>query len=202
MDTAERTVRHAWNGRVFGVGLSRTGTTSLANALDVIGIPCLHYPDPGLMLDGRYADALAGYRAACDITVSAFFEELDRAYPGSRFVLTVRPLGAWLASIERHTARIVRDTPEELDADHPKGLVRRMCFGTTGWDRELFVRAHAAHRERVEACFADRPGDLLVIDVTSGDPWDVLCGFLGAEQPGVAFPHRNRTLTHEGVKHA
>lgn len=189
-----------WHGRVFGVGLSRTGTTSLARALDILGFPCLHYPDPGLMLDGAYDVALEGYRAACDITVSAFFEQLDEAYPDARFVLTVRPLEAWLASIETHTARIIRDAPHELDADNAKGIVRRMCFGTAGWNRDLFVRAHSEHRARVERHFAQRPDKLLIVDVTSGDAWGPLCAFLGTERPAEDFPHRNRTLA-QGASH-
>jgi hypothetical protein len=38
--------------------------------------------------------------------------------------------------------------------------------------------------------FADRPGDLLVLDITAGEGWDRLCPFLGLPEPGVPFPRR------------
>ena len=113
-------------GCVFGIGLSRTGTRSLAAGLEMLGFPCVHYPDPALMLCGAYAEALGPCRAATDITVTTFYKELDAAYPGSRFILTVRELDAWLGSIGAHTRRIMRDTPEELEPDHPKGVVSQM----------------------------------------------------------------------------
>jgi hypothetical protein len=187
------------SGHVFGLGLSRTGTRSLAAGLDLLGFPCVHYPDPALMLDGAYEDALRGFRAATDITVGVFFRELDAAYPGSRFVLTVRDLDPWLASIEAHTRRIMRDTPEELDPGHPKGIVRRMCFGTAGWDRERFIETYRGHRERVEAHFAGQTDRLLVIDVTKGDPWPALCAFLGVDRPGARFPHRNMRVVERSA---
>ncbi|HEX8335676.1 MAG TPA: sulfotransferase [Pyrinomonadaceae bacterium] len=34
---------------------------------------------------------------------------------------------------------------------------------------------------------------LLVMDITAGDGWEVLCPFLGVEIPDRPFPHENRT---------
>lgn len=187
-----------FSGYVFGIGLSRTGTRSLAASLDHLGFPCVHYPDPALMLAGDHTRALRGHRAACDITVTAFYPKLDAAYPGSRFVLTVRPVADWLPSIRAHTERIIRDTPHELEPDNAKGRIRTMCFGTMGWDEDRFITAEAEHRASVSRYFADRPTDLLVIDVTSGDPWQSLCPFLGVDVPAIRFPHMNMTIGRGG----
>ena len=91
------------------------------------------------------------------------------------------------------------NTPEELEPGHPKGIVRRLCFGTAGWDRALFAETHRAHREEVESYFADRPGDLLVVDVTRDDPWPALCTFLDVPVPGERFPHRNVRVPERSV---
>jgi hypothetical protein len=37
----------------------------------------------------------------------------------------------------------------------------------------------------------DRPESLLVMDISAGDGWDVLCPFVGAPPPAVPFPHSN-----------
>ena len=40
--------------------------------------------------------------------------------------------------------------------------------------------------------FANRPEDLLVLDVTAGDGWEPLCQFLGMPVPERPFPWENR----------
>ena len=39
--------------------------------------------------------------------------------------------------------------------------------------------------------FAGRPDDLLVMSVTEGEGWEVLCPFLGHAVPEAPFPHLN-----------
>lgn len=185
-------MRQARPFRVFGIGLSKTGTQSLAKALTLLGLRCKHYPDPALMLRGRYDEALDGFAAAADLPVSAFFRELDSAYPESKFILTIRPEAAWLPSIRAHTEHILRNSPHELEPGNPKGEVRRLCLGTPGWDRDSILASYRRHEHEVRRHFEVRPDDLLVIDVTSGDPWDPLCAFLGRPRPSQRFPHLNR----------
>ncbi len=178
------------SGMVFGIGLSKTGTNSLNEALCTLGYRSLHYPDCVLMLAGRYDDALCGHDAATDISVAAFFRELDAAYPGSKFILTVRSLGAWLRSVGEHMAR---RPPESMHPGEPRGEVRLRLYGTRGWDADLFVEAYRRHTAAVRAHFAGRQGDLLVLDVCNGEGWEKLCPFLGRPIPAAAFPALNRT---------
>jgi hypothetical protein len=49
---AEAAAPTARRPRVFGVGLSRSGTHSLAAALNQLGLWTVHYPDPAAMLGG------------------------------------------------------------------------------------------------------------------------------------------------------
>jgi hypothetical protein len=39
---------------------------------------------------------------AMEETMPEVFKQLDKAYPGSKFILTMRPEAAWLRSVERH----------------------------------------------------------------------------------------------------
>lgn len=174
---------------VFGIGLAKTGTSSLNRALEVLGLRSIHYPDPALMLAGRFEEAFRGYDAATDITVSAFMRELDARYPGSRFILTVRDPEDWILSIEAHIKRIDK---REWTTEHPKGLVRQMMFGTVGWDEPMFRSAMASHTQRVQDHFAGRPNDLLTIDLCGGSGWEPLCEFLGRPMPAAPFPHENK----------
>jgi hypothetical protein len=178
--------------RIFGVGLSKTGTHSLNSGLERLGFPSIHYPDPGLMLAGRYEKALAGYAAATDISVAAFYRELDEYYPGSKFILTLRDMPGWLESVGDHRRR--RDGAAE-DAGDPKAAVRRIVYGSSTFTPEGFSAAYHRHLALVQAHFRDRPGDLLVMDICGGEGWERLCPFLGVRVPETAFPDLNKRRT-------
>ena len=173
---------------IFGVGLSKTGTTSLGAALDRLGLRCVHYPPAGAMLAGDFS-VLDDYDAACDISVSAVFRELDRAFPGARFLLTTRDEDRWLASAERNFAPHLI---EKYDG-RPEAEVFRRVYGVTRFDRRAFIDARRRHEDAVRAHFRRRPDDLLELDLCADPSWDALCGFLGVDTPGEPFPHENAT---------
>ena len=154
-------------GMVFGIGLSKTGTHSLTQAINLLDIPCVHYPDPALMLEGRFIEAFGDNDAATDISVAAFFRELDEAYPGSRFILTTREIEPWLDSVEDHRRR----------REHEDVTTCR--------------KAYFEHEQKVRAYFAEQPEYLLVWDLCANPGWEPLCGFLGVAIPGERFPRLN-----------
>lgn len=175
--------------KVFGLGLSKTGTHSLNEALGIVGFPAVHYPEPKLMVAGRFEEALAGFDGATDISVSAVYRELDEAYPGSKFVLTVRDMPGWLASVEDHRARRDHTPPE---AGCPKAVIRRMIYGSAVFEEAGFAEAYRAHEADVREHFRNRPEDLLVMDICGGEGWERLCAFLGVPVPVTPFPAKNR----------
>jgi hypothetical protein len=56
---------------------------------------------------------------------------------------------------------------------------------------ELYLERYRRHNREVLEYFADRPGDLVVMDITKGDGWEVLCPFLGLDVHDGPFPHSN-----------
>jgi hypothetical protein len=186
-----------WVGRltrrpkILGIGLSRTGTTSLTSALTILGYRTTHYPAPNLMLEGRYYAALWGVEAATDVTASAFFKELDEAFPGSRFILTVRDERSWLESFRVHLAHPSRQNDEHL-GNGMRARVRRKVYGTVCFEPEKLLSAARAHDSAVREYFRGRPEDLLVLDIFEGDGWEKLCAFLAKPIPQKPFPHLNR----------
>lgn len=82
--------------KVFGIGLSKTGTTSLARALELLGYTSVSWKENGKVLgwpEFYYADA------ATDTVCSAHFEH---TFEESKFIYTVRDLDSWEQSIENH----------------------------------------------------------------------------------------------------
>jgi hypothetical protein len=92
--------------KVFGIGLSRTGTKSLHQALRILGYRSDHFSTHLLTLAqgelGLDWSSVRDYDALTDVTAARFYRELDARFPGARFILTVREPQAWLRSCARH----------------------------------------------------------------------------------------------------
>lgn len=169
--------------KVWGIGLSRTGTTSLADALAMLGYKSAH-----VILPGDFEQ----YEAVTDSTVAVRYKELDRRYPDSKFILTVRTdIQAWLHSYQRHIGR----------ADLTKCIVewrdeifryRPLLYGSMNYDEDLARSSYFRHLRDVESYFKHRQNDLLVMNIFAGDGWNKLCDFLGRPEPSEAFPHLNQ----------
>jgi Sulfotransferase domain len=179
-------------GKVFGIGLGRTGTGSLVAALNLLGVRSIHYPSDDQTLRELKAaqfrlSVLDEYDGAADISVAPYYAELDRAYPGSKFILTVRDKANWLDSIEAHLANV-----NNFDYEFAR-FVHTVTYGCEVFHRERFARAYDCHVMNVSLYFSQRPSDLLVLDICKGDGWDLLCSFLGCNPPVPlpAFPHHH-----------
>lgn len=162
-------------GKIFGIGLSKTGTTSLSIALGLLGYRTIDN-DVGL----RNIDA---FDAATDAPVADAFERLDIDYPGSKFIYTVRDGPSWLRSAERHWTLLITQpvVPEQV------ALFERL-YGVPdyGFDASAFLAGYQRHDDRVRGYFAGR--DLLILDICNGDGWGPLCRFLDRPEPDVPFP--------------
>jgi len=176
--------------KVFGIGLSRTGTKSLDRALCVLGYRSDHFSTHLLRLEGGALSLdmhkVGAYDALTDITAALFFRELDEAFPGSKFVLTVRDSDGWLRSCRNHFPPLELGVWPYGDANVLE--LRRRVYASDSFDSDRFLAAYHAHAEAVRRYFASRPDSLLVLDVCSGDGWGPLCAFLGRHEPEVPFP--------------
>ena len=188
--------------KVFGLGLSRTGTRSLTTALHVLGWDTIHYPTDAQSLadmrrgDGRFG-LLEQYDGITDITTIPFFREIDRAYPDAKFILTQRDAASWIRSATNHwTNRPAygdpRKTGQQLEV---RRLLRKAVYGMLEFDREHFLKVHANHVGPIREYFADRPEKLLVYPLTAGAGWEPLAEFLGVPVPMEPFPHKGGGLT-------
>lgn len=184
--------------KVFGVGLSRTGTRSLTTALRVLGFDTAHYPVDQATLDTlARGDArfplLDSGDGITDITVAPYYEDLDRAFPESKFVLTVRDEESWLRSCRFHWARPVAGKGGE--GEHARvyqeiqRFLRAAVYASYEFDEDRFRRVYRGHVQRVTGYFAGRDDDLLVLDIVAGEGYERLAPFLGVPVPGQPFPH-------------
>jgi hypothetical protein len=176
--------------KVFGIGLGRTGTTSLTRALEILGYRAKHCPHFYLDAGGQLCvspEQIEQYEALTDEPVALIYRTLDQQYPHSRFILTVREMESWLTSRENNSRAM-----NEWWAKNPAvPVLHTALFGTAMFEREPYAQAYRKYVDGVYACFRDRPDDLLVMDICAGEGWEKLCPFLGKPVPEVTFPRRN-----------
>jgi hypothetical protein len=181
--------------RIFGIGLSRTGTVSLTRALEQLGIRARHYPNDAATQEelrhGRYSlSILTETQALLDIPVSPYYAQFDALYPEARFILTTRPEDSWLESMENHFRLYVEQRHDAFD-----DFVHACVYGAVHFSPERFRYVKRLHEQNVRTYFSDRPDKLLVFDVFSGDSWPELCRFLELPVPDEPYPHKNPALT-------
>ncbi|MGL4237091.1 sulfotransferase family protein [Tabrizicola sp.] len=178
--------------KIIGIGLPKTGTSSLHDALKILGYKSVHFPhDPRTVAQirgGDYAlDVLKTADAVSDVPIPAIFPRLDTAFPGSKFIQTDRDVDAWIESERKAPFNNDRPTPGS-----PRDFYRAVLYGVTDFNEEQFRFVHARHLMVVESYFAgERAKDLLRMDITRGDGWDKLCAFLGKPVPDLPFPRSN-----------
>lgn len=178
--------------RVFGIGLNKTGTKSLHDAVAILGYSPVHIGKQTSLLIFQAIDQGRPVFEYCHPRVAEgdayfdarpmgrHFDVFDKEFPGSRFILHTRDLASWLESREKH----VRANQQLARRGLYKGQWLSVDRGA--WNQEWHI-----HHDLVRTYFSDRPRDLLEIDVTSGEGWQKLCPFLEQEIPSVGFPWIN-----------
>lgn len=178
--------------KVFGIGLSKTGTTSLAHALEILGYRTKDYPGVAQYLPGDLATLDAGvlesHDALTDTPIPSLYKQLDARFPGAKFILTVRDMDGWLKSCKR---QFTQKHADNLNEAHHRLFMD--LYGCTVFDEDRFRQGYERFLREVQAHFRDRPQDLLVLNVSAGEGWDKLCPFLARPQPEIPFPKANVT---------
>ena len=171
--------------KVLGIGLSRTGTTSLHHALEILGLRSVHW-----LMDYRH---LYRWDAATDSNMALAYKVLDVIHPNSKFILTLRRhQTAWFESM-RFMMRHIRAT--RVKFDYSAMDLTKVFMGiydtVDDFTDQILSHAYQRHVQDVRRYFRDRPHDLLEMDITMGDGWEKLCPFLAKPIPPQAFPHTN-----------
>ena len=171
--------------KIICVGFHKTGTTSIGSALEILG-----YSVVGARID--LADLCAkkkfnkvlsimDYFDACqDNPWPLLYKELDHKYPGSRFILTLRPSEDWFQSALNHFG-------------DRKTSMRKWIYGlpSVSGNKKIFIERIEQHNSEVKKWFVDRPNSLLELNITNGDGWEKLCPFLNKPIPSRLFPYLN-----------
>ncbi len=181
--------------KVFGIGLPKTGTTTLGMCFQQLGYKHCSY-QPELTQDLMEGNLERLYQLAD--THDSFedhpwmwhYKELATCYPDAKFVLTTRESGErWMDSAIHHDQRQSTDV----------GDAGRLVFGhyLPGVTAD---NLHDTHSKRVLQFFSNRPDRLLEVCWERDPSWNRLCEFIGKPIPNIPFPHENRRPEENGIQ--
>lgn len=193
---------------VIGSGFGRTGTRSLKDALELLGLgPCHHMEEVlpsaeqidlwravsvGEPLD--HARIFDGFSSQIDWPGAHVWRELAVAYPDAKVVHSVRPDESWWKSFSGTIGKFLHIYPTmemppqiRVMSEVVMELIGVQTFAGQYADKE---KALAAYHQREADVRAAIPAErLLVFDVAQG--WEPLCSFLDVPVPAVPFPRTN-----------
>ncbi|KAF1985045.1 hypothetical protein K402DRAFT_422341 [Aulographum hederae CBS 113979] len=211
--------------KVLLLGGPRTGTVSLYSACHTLGLRCYHQAD--LLQDAstrtkhahlwnealrcnflnqgkRYGRVefdkfLGDYDALGDVPLSFFTDDLIRAYPDAKVVLTNRNPDSWLGSMKSTFFHYFSDASMKsvgiLDNSYVGELVRmtvlylNLAFGEDWNDDATVKRKYKEHYEHVRNVVSKDK----LLEFNQPYSWGPLCEFLDLPVPEGDFPRLNTT---------
>lgn len=206
--------------KIIGAGLPRTGTNTLKQSLEMLGISKTYHmkelivnPDDlhhWLTLEAGetpdWDDLYDGFQASVDFPCYPWYKEHMARYPNAKVIMTVRPFEPWYNSVKSTIWTAGPQTVFEKLAMLLKLLfnprLRKVIQCVKLSKRNIFEKhwqgrfedkqfAEQVFNQHMEDVKANVPaGKLLIYDVRDG--WGPLCEFLDVPQPDEALPHLNK----------
>lgn len=179
--------------KVVGIGLPKTGTTTLGYCFRRFGFKHRTF-DMDLAYQVKRnnlapaMDEATKFETFEDWPWFEIYRELDQTFPNSKFILTLRKdTERYVSSLKRH---------HEREGIRKEGFVKPYFWDEVhgvepaAWDYEKSAQRYQRHNREVLEYFGRRINkDLLVVCWEHGDGWAELSRFLNKAAPDEPFPH-------------
>ena len=203
--------------KIICAGWGRTGTRSLKYALEkLLGQPSYHMQN--ILLNKKDAiiwhrsifrhnqkfnweEIYEGFGACLDFPSCNYYQELMKAYPDAKVILTIRDDQSWIKSCNVLNNQVLKSFTFRFLARIPgtsfklqKDIHNEMILGKNGafkgavTDKDRMKMFNEWNQSVIKYVPEDR---LLVYQVKEG--WGPLCEFLDAPIPNDSFPYKNKT---------
>jgi hypothetical protein len=179
--------------KVFGIGFQKTGTSTLGVILHRLGYRTASYHEFRNLLgrksltmadiEKQALEIMQDYDAAKDTPWPLLYKSLDKAFPGSKFILVTRTTDAWI----RSAVKDFGDTPN---------AIHNAIYGVpcpVGHE-DVWVERYERHNREVKEYFDDRPDDFLLLRLEDGVTFEAVCDFLGEPRVGRGAPRANTRM--------
>ncbi|XP_039257798.1 uncharacterized protein LOC120334362 [Styela clava] len=209
--------------KVISAGFPKTGTKTMTVALQILGFNVYDYMENTTILGNDWVkifrdgwtteDFKRMYEnvdAVSDLPPSYFWEEIHKAFPEAKIILSIRDEDSWYKSFfKQFTANESSWALKIMSLLSPTGywslkiiydhFIGSVIFGfrdsllwkpfsRLSFNEQLMKLKYRTHNANVLQNAP--PEKLLVYNFHEG--WEPLCKFLGVPVPDVPFPHKNK----------
>lgn len=215
--------------KVFCIGLSRTGTTSICEALSILGYRTKHFPfelyvHPEIVSpDYQFVPKqnLGSYSSWC---LKKELKAIDSAYNPNMLeeydAFGDLPVPLFYKELDEKFVNskfiyTYRDEKKWLNSMKwllsdgavlwSHGLINRdinlAVYRTKTFDEKKLLKSYRDHHNEVNDYFAARPNDLLKVNIDSTQiNFTTICDYLGSSVPEISFPRSNASTRVSGRK--
>jgi hypothetical protein len=201
--------------KIFCIGANKTGTTSLYHEFERLGYRVGNQIVAERLLK-EYSennfDKIIEYCQTADFfqdipfSLPNTFKHLDKAYPNSKFILTIRNSPEeWYESLVRFHSGIYGKNGNIPTAEDLKNATyrwkgwmwetNRILFNTpetNPYQKDLVIKSYVDYNNSVLDYFKDR-ADLLVLNLAETGSYDKFTSFLGKQSMFDNFLHLNKS---------
>lgn len=207
--------RESYN-KVFCIGQNKTGTTSLEKLLSLFGFKMGNQAVAEVLsldwLVNKNAKRIIQYCYTADAFQDApfsyprLYKELDKVFPNSKFILTVRESPEqWFESLIRFHTKVfssdVSRPPNENDLKNATYRYKGYAFDALAllykypkielYDELVYKNHYVKDNDEKRAYFKDRTNDFIEINLSNQIDFQRLCQFLNVETTLRSFPQLN-----------
>lgn len=188
---------------IYEVGMGRTGTRSLALAMEILGYRAKYRrtrPESKVLRHTisrgfPIADWMADYDYVGGLYMP-FLGQLAERQPHAQLIATIRDRTSWLTSCRNYLESPKHlEEVERYEARQPIDenlFMRFLMFGTMRFRATALIERYDRYLRDLDAM--PNQGRLLRLDVGAG--WRPLCEFLGKPEPEAPFPHIQHRQHH------
>ncbi|RKE97994.1 sulfotransferase family protein [Ichthyenterobacterium magnum] len=198
--------------KIFCIGFPKTGTTSLEEALTILGYKTCkgHYDNNhtnyliGLYVNNDFEEIdrlINYYDAFTDLPWGGtdLYKYLTTKYPRAKFIHTQREVESWYSSLLKMLTKFDSNLNTALNVFHSKGrygvvyyLKKIINITTLENTKEHIQSYYLESNKELMTHFDNNDFHYLPMNLFKNDGWDTLCAFLNKPIPETKFPHANK----------
>ena len=176
--------------KIVGIGLSKTGTTSLKKALQILGYDSIGWSERAAqlysnkkldILEYKYMNKFNAFTSEPWAQMYRLFDHLHDC----KFICTYRDKFAWFESIKNHV--VSRGTQKNLGLVYP--------FSDPEKEKEKMLKYYTNWYANIDEYFVNK-NNINNIIYLQDFSWPQICKFLDKEIPDVPFPYLNKGIEH------
>lgn len=203
-------------GRIFCIGMNKTGTTSLMDEFKRLGYSVAPQERGERYFPECMGEGTDEFWEYCDMhqffqdipfSIPKFYRGIDCRYTGSKFILTVRDSSEqWYESLTRFHTKLPHipsqeKLPSVMDLKISKYIrpgwfydIHKTLFDIEDndpYNRDILIRTYEEHIMDVKEYFKDRESDLLILNLGEEGSYQKFLKFLNIDSPYSEFLHKN-----------